>query len=258
MGDSKPQHFFSNSNIGITMKKSKKAAPKGQPALVEKQPLKIAIVGTASTSVGEAPWKDESWQIWSLGRNSENCPRYNQWFELHTKDVLSAAGALDNRLPFLKSCGSRLIVGHKWEELPEAQMYPWAAIIHLFGTYLTSSLAEMIALAITQNPAEIGVWGVDMVCPDEYAHQRSCCEYLLGIAKGKGIKVTVAKESPLLRGTRVYGFEDAGFSREIIERIGEANAQLKQDQVQLSKLQEDFAFKRGVLSVLRDLETRWC
>lgn len=497
------------------MKKLKKAAPKGQPALVNAAAsapaLKIAIVGTASSSVGEAPWKDESWQIWSLGRNSESCPRYNQWFELHTKDVLIAANAFDTRMPFLKECGSRLIVGHHWEELPEAQIYPWAAIINLFGTYLTSSLAEMIALAITQNPAEIGVWGVDMVCPDEYcvapetkvltedlrwipvsdvsigdaiigfdedvipnsfrryrraivekaevltrpcyrlymedgteivcsaehrwltsssnekkwrrtdelvtshhrsdrptriikllkpwtedrsweagyiaasvdgegqldqtpvgnhaglrigysqkenamsdafkeasaalgyrfstssqqrdcikyhltggrattleflgrvrprrllakfdaeklgvmhtmeavgvlraefigeqtviglktstgtfiaegfashnSHQRSCCEYLLGIAKGKGIKVTVAKESPLLRGTRVYGFEDTGFSREIIERIGEINIQIRDDQAQLTKLQEDFAYKRGVLATLRDLETRWC
>lgn len=242
------------------MTKKKSAAPQGQPVpeAEVKQPLKIAIVGTASTSVDDAPWKDESWQIWSLGRNSESCPRFNQWFELHTKDVLIAAKALDNRLPFLKACGNRLIVGHKWDELPEAQMYPWAAIIHLFGTYLTSSLAEMLALAITQNPTEIGMWGVDMVCPDEYAHQRSCCEYLLGIAKGKGIKITIAKESPLLRGTRVYGLEDAGFSREIIDRKAELTAELRKDKAQLSQIQEDYAFKRGVLSVLSDLETRWC
>lgn len=227
------------------------AAPQGQPA------IKIAVVGTASTSVGEAPWKDESWKIWSLGRNSEGVPRYDKWFELHTRDVLCAAGAHDGRLGFLKAAGNKLTVGHPWPELPEAQMYPWEAIIAEFGRYLTSSLAEMIALAITLNPSEIGLWGVDMVCPDEYAHQRSCCEYLLGIAIGRGIKVTIAKESPLLRGTRVYGLEDAGFSREIIERKAELSIQLKEDQANLYRLQEDVAFKRGAMATLSDLETRW-
>ena len=233
------------------MKKSKKAAPQGQPA------LKIAIVGTASTSSGDAPWKDESWNIWSLGRNSDMATRYNLWFELHTKEVLQAANAFDGRMDFLKAAGNKLIIGHPWEELPDATLYPWQTIISTFGRYLTSSLAEMVALAITQNPAEIGIWGVDMVCPDEYAHQRSCCEYLLGIATGRGIKVTIAQESPILRPTRVYALEDAGFSREIIDRIAELSVGIKQDQAQLNKMQEDFAFKRGIMHVLRDLETRW-
>ena len=145
------------------MKKSKKAAPQGQPA------LKIAIVGTASTSVNEAPWKDESWQIWSLGRNSASCPRFSRWFELHTKDVLIAAGALNQRMDFLKAAGDKLMIGHDcWPELPEARFYPWVDIITEFGRYLTSSLSNMVALAIHEGATEIGLWGVDMVCPDEY------------------------------------------------------------------------------------------
>ncbi len=233
------------------MFKSKKAAPKGQPA------LKIAIVGTASTSVGEAPWKDESWQIWSLGRNCVGCPRYDRWFELHTRDVLIAAKALEGRMDFLKAAGNKLVVGHEWPELPEAVMYPWVEIISEFGRYLTSSLSEMIALAMKEGATEIGLWGVDMVCPDEYAHQRASCEYLLGIAVGRGIKVTIAKESPLLRPTRIYGLEDAGFSREIIERKAEAVAQIGEIKARLTQDERDMQFISGVISVLSDLETRW-
>jgi hypothetical protein len=229
------------------MLKLKKAAPQGQPA------LKIAVVGTASTSVGEAPWEDTSWQIWSLGSNSNAAPRYDKWFELHTRDVLLAAGALTHRLEFLRAAGNKLIVGHEWPEFPDAQMYPWETVIKRFGRYFTSSLAEMLALAILQEPKEIGIWGVDMVCADEYAHQRACCEYLLGIAVGKGIKVTVAKESPLLRGTRIYGLEDAGFSREIIERKAEVRQQLLQQE----QLLKNYDFNRGVMATLSDLETRW-
>jgi hypothetical protein len=233
------------------MFKSKKVAPKGQPA------LKIAVVGTASTSSGEAPWGDESWQIWSLGANSALAPRFDKWFELHTRDVLSAAGAIDNRMEFLKKAGNKLMVGHDWPELPEAEMFPWVDVINEFGRYFTSSLAAMIALAIQQKPAEIGLWGIDMVCADEYAHQRSCCEYLLGIATGRGIKVTVAKESPILRPTRIYGLEDAGFSREIIERKAEIVKAVGELELQYNKLRDELTFCRGVLRTLTDLETRW-
>lgn len=233
------------------MKKSKKAAPQGQPA------LKIAIVGTSSTSVNEAPWQDKSWQIWSLGANSARASRFDLWFELHTQDVLRAAKAYEQRLEFLKNAGKKLVVGHHWPELPEANMYPWQEIIAKFGRYLTSSLSEMIALAIHFGATEIGLWGVDMVCPDEYAHQRASCEYLLGIATGMGIKVTIAKESPILRPTRVYGLEDAGFSREIIERKSEAIKQLQETKATLSQSERDSIFIQGVISVLSDLETRW-
>lgn len=233
------------------MTKSKKAAPQGQPA------LKIAIVGTASTSVGEAPWKDESWQIWSLGRNSAACPRFDKWFEVHTKDVLIAANALEHRMEFLKAAGDKLVLGHPWEELPNAQLYPWVQVVETFGRYLTSSLAEMVALAILHNPQEIGLWGVDMVCPEEYQHQRAACEYLLGIATGKGIKVTIAKESPILRPTRIYGLEDAGFSREIIERKAESVKYLAEVKSRMSHDEVELHFTRGVISTLSDLETRW-
>lgn len=234
------------------MKNPYQAAPQGQPA------LKIAIVGTASTSANEAPWQDESWEIWSLGRNSLSCPRFNRWFELHTKDVLEAAGALQERTPFLKAAGDKLYIGHNcWPEFPEAKLYPWGEIIQRFGRYLTSSLAEMIALAIYEGATEIGLWGVDMVCPDEYAHQRSGCEWLLGIAVGMGIKITIAKESPILRPTRVYGLEDAGFSREIIERKAEANSAQNEIKARMASDKENYDFNRGVIAILSDLETRW-
>lgn len=241
------------------MFKPKKAAPKGQPA------LKVAIVGTASTSSGEAPWKDESWQIWSLGVNSALAPRYDRWFELHTKDVLSAAGALDMRYEFLKAAGDKLVIGHDcWPELPEAKLYPWETVIAKFGRYLTSSLSIMIALAIIEGADEIGLWGVDMVCPDEYVQQRSGCEYLLGYAKASGIKITIAKESPILRPTRVYALEDSGFSREIIERKAEAIKQgreivktINELKVSLARAEQELVAVNAHISVLADLETRW-
>lgn len=230
------------------MKKPEKAAPKGQPA------LKIAIVGTASTSVGDAPYSDESWKIWTLGANYINSTRYDVWFELHTKSVLKNANAYNrDRVAFLKSCGDKLIIGHPNDDFPEARLYPWDEIIGRFGRYLTSSLSEMIALAIHAGATEIGLWGVDMVCQDEYGYQKPSCEYFLGIAQAMGIKIFIADESPILRPTRVYGLEDQGFCAEIISRQAQLKSMIAEERRKL----KDIGGMEAQLFLLNDLAARW-
>jgi len=55
------------------------------------------------------------------------------------------------------------------------------------------------------------LYGVDMaqdsVLETEYSYQRPSCEYLLGIAVGRGIKVETAPGSDLLKADRLYGFD---------------------------------------------------
>jgi hypothetical protein len=66
----------------------------------------------------------------------------------------------------------------------------------------------MIAMAVMEGYEEIGVYGVDMAQNTEYDHQRPSCEYFLGFARGRGIKVTLPKTSDLLQCRWLYGFED--------------------------------------------------
>ena len=50
----------------------------------EKQPLKVAIVGTAPSSRLLAPFNDPSWQIWVCSPGNMNTvPRVDVWFEIH-------------------------------------------------------------------------------------------------------------------------------------------------------------------------------
>jgi hypothetical protein len=79
--------------------------------------------------------------------------------------------------------------------------------------YFTNSISYMIALAIYEKYEEIGIYGVDMATggfdtPNgEYAHQRPSCEYYIGIAVGRNIKVTVPSSADLLKTRFLYGPE---------------------------------------------------
>lgn len=219
---------------------------------------KIAIVGTAPSSVDDAPFDDKSWEIWSLGANQTKIRRFTRWFELHTFYALAQANALQpQRVEFFRKIGKDLYIGHVNEDLPEATMYPKDEVVKLFGNYFTSSIAWMIGLAIYEGADEIGIWGVDMIGDCEYAHQRACCEYLLGIARGKGITVTIAPQSPLLRAERMYAFEHTNLAGETQARIAEARMLADKAESEYMQSIEKRAYARGQLSVLHEYERRY-
>jgi hypothetical protein len=161
--------------------------------------MKIAIVGT-SDSAKEAPFKDATWQIWTLGRNWPWIPRYDRWFELHTMPHLEKAKTQAVFYEFMKSCANKLYLIEPCNNYPEAQIFPKAELIGKYGTYITSSIAWMFIKAIDEVATEIGIWGVDMRGENEYAHQRPCMEYWIGRAIEKGIKVHIHHNSALLKG----------------------------------------------------------
>jgi len=167
---------------------------------------KIAIVGTTS-SLQDAPYQDDSWEIWGLNGAYTAIPKWDQWFDMHSMEVLKA-----NHSPayfeFLKKAGNKLTLNQKYEEYPDARVFPYKELVGKHGRYFTNTIAWLIALAIEQQPEEIGIWGVNMAQDTEYAHQRPCCEYFLGMAKGLGIEINIPKASELLKATHLYGVED--------------------------------------------------
>src|SRR5262245_29911805 len=66
----------------MTAKPNPGEEPKAE---ANKAPLKIAIVGTAPSSRGLAPFNDPSWQIWVCSPGNMNAvPRVDAWFEIHS------------------------------------------------------------------------------------------------------------------------------------------------------------------------------
>lgn len=179
------------------------------------QPLKVAIVGTAPSSRDLAPFDDESWKIWGVSNVYQHIPKWDCWFELHDLETRKNEQEYPGHYDWLKKQTTPVYMQQTHEEIPASVEYPKQEIIGEFGGYFTNSVSYMIALAIHRGAEQIGIFGVDMAVQDagghsEYAHQRPSCEYFVGIAVGRGIKVDIPPESDLLKAARLYAYETAG------------------------------------------------
>jgi hypothetical protein len=218
---------------------------------------RIALVGTAQSTMRDAPFDDDSWEIWTLGAGIEFCKRIDKLFEMHTQHVLEAAGSWDGLFPTMEKMKDKLILGHKNPLLPEATLYPLHDVVVEYGQYFTSSIAFMIAYAIEQQPEAIGLWGIDMMGDEEYIQQRACCEYLLGFARASGIVLSIADQSPLLQAERIYAFEHTRLSaginimrRELNEGIAKAT-QAEREAHDMKR------FYEGQLAAITNLHRRY-
>lgn len=203
-----------------------------------KKPRKIAILGTASVSLDNAPYDNLEWKIWNMSNNFWQNKRFDLWFEVHDYDTLKAAGMPPQYEKFLKDCGARMVAGRPSEaNWPDAIILPLEQIILKFGDYFTCSFAYMIAYAMYLHAVDIaaggpgvgtiGLWGVDMSVGAEYSHQKPCAEYWIGMARGMGIEVYIAPESPICRTNALYAFDNPKLAREFTDRIHDIARDLK-------------------------------
>lgn len=158
--------------------------------------LKVAIVGLSQSTRHLAPWKDAQWHLWGLAWDTSRYD-FHRVFEIHDYEDLQATypnlGAYLEKLQHLDS------VYMAGAYLPNAIVYPFDEVAQTVGDYWCSSIAYMLALAIHEGAEEIALYGVDMRGDDEYGYQKPNCEYLIGLARGKGIKVHVPEASPLCK-----------------------------------------------------------
>ncbi len=160
--------------------------------------MKIAIV-CGSPSFKDAPFDDNSWQIWGLGNQLHRFEgrRIDRLFEIHEDlsehDERYPQWLVDHKIP--------LVVSDKFPiKQDNSIVFDYAKASKMIGDYFTSSAAVMIAQAIMDGAKEIGIWGVDMAVDDhEYYKQRPCMEAWIGYARGRGINVSVADSSPVGR-----------------------------------------------------------
>jgi hypothetical protein len=159
--------------------------------------MKVAIVGL-SPSHEFAPWGDPAWEKWGLGWDTD-WPRLDRVFEMHSHFADDGTDYVER----LKCC-PRLYMQAKY--LPNATEYPLEAVGKTCGAYWESSIAYAMALAIHEGAEEIALFGIDMKSGEEHGYQKPNMEYLIGLAKGKGIKVHIPETSPLLKFSGEFGY----------------------------------------------------
>jgi hypothetical protein len=204
----------------------------------EKPYRKVAILGFAPSWV-DAPFKDESFEIWALNEMyklfaKKPEARADKWFEIHSPD--SPSKNTKEHRAFLQNCQIPLYMWDHSEEFPNSVKFPKDELLDFFGKpygepfrYFTNSISWMIAFAIYERYDEIHVYGVDMAADSEYGFQRPSCEYFLGVAAGMGIKLYIPKNSDLLKATLLYGFETDNAQR-IANRKRQADLKSKKTQ----------------------------
>ena len=158
---------------------------------------KVAIVGGGQTEK-LAPF-DSDYEIWVTAIRHKLYPRVDRVFEVHDPELYG-----QQHIEELNALKVPLV---RTSDKLKGELFPFEKVDVFEGTYLTSTIAYMIAYAIYLEVDEIAIFGVDMaVDNDEYFYQQPCVMAWIGYAKGKGIKVT-APESSLMRSKFVYGFD---------------------------------------------------
>lgn len=80
--------------------------------------------------------------------------------------------------------------------------YPLKDITAAFGgfSYFNTTVAYAIALAIFEGVDELMLFGCDFTYPNVHLSEsgRACCEFWLGIAVARGVKLTIASSSTLM------------------------------------------------------------
>jgi len=163
---------------------------------------KVAIVACGQTRY-KAPYDDNDWEFWGLNEIPQD--RADRWFELHPIEVQRY-----QEMEFLKKCKKPVYLLDLNGAIPKGVRYPIEKVLSVEGArdYFTCTFAYQVALAIYEGFEEIGLWGVPLFkgSPREQTFERMCLEWWLGLAIGKGIKVTTHPEDKLMYHPHRYGY----------------------------------------------------
>lgn len=177
---------------------------------------KIAIVGFAASSMHEAPFQDETWEIWGLNelwraipKRKDEQPAWDVWLDVHPRWSWERR---PGHVAWMQQQdqGKPIYMQEHYDEIPASVPLPLDDLLREFGPYFTCGPAYMLAMAILQQPGQIGVWGIDMLHDTEFSYQRPCIDYFLGIARGRTISVYVPEVSSLGKANGLYGYDTLG------------------------------------------------
>jgi hypothetical protein len=175
---------------------------------------KLALCGSHSASLVDAPWEDPSWEFWGHASSRAWYSRkMDRYFDLHPRICWTRGGKKDAAyVKFLSQNTTPIYMWDHYDEVPASVRYPKGRILQeysYFRPYFTNQVAWMIALALTEGGVEtIGLWGINYSSESEYTRQRGSTEFWLGVAAGRGVRVVLPEQCTLLREPALlYGYE---------------------------------------------------
>lgn len=246
--------------------------------------MKIAILGSAPSSVGKAPFGDPSWQIWACSPGAyPNLARIDEFWEIHRWEP-GVVGRPGTQKPwftpeYVQWLGT--VPPVLWLADPDAlaanprngRELPWRDLVSRYGHYVwTSTIAYMLAMAIDRIKAAraarapgdperdaIGLWGVDMAANEElYSGQRWACQFFLQVIVGLRIEFFIPPESDLAVPPPMYGVSEINHRAiKFMERKRELEARLAQVDAALEATKANRHFLAGAIDDMTYHQTMW-
>ncbi len=220
-----------------------------------KKPL--CIIGTARSSA-DAPYDlkiddDYMYDIWGINTAlvKEDVKRMDICFEMHPKRYWGQLPVMERLVNF----NGTVYMQDHYKDIPNSKSYPRATIKEKYywepmgeKFYATTTIIYMFLLALEEGYTDISLYGIHMSHATEYAYQRSCISWALGIVHGyvlmgKKYKITIPDESQILKAEYEYGYEEptrameflAGRQEGMQNGINEANDKIRSLQTSVDR-----------------------
>ena len=227
---------------------------------MEKEELKIALIGSAPSSIRLAPYHDPSWQVWGCSPGAYGVVpkgRSNVWWELHKYEP-GQPWFSPEYCQFLRD-HPKVMLAEKRPEIPNGETLDVDYLVKKYsGYFFTSSVAWMMAVAIEMGATKIGLWGVDMAASEEYEAQRAGLHFFAMIARQRGIEVGVPQESDLFRPRFLYGIDEIKHSHvKLRVRREELIARKQQAEAIFEQKKQEIQFLMGAMDDLQYMHMTW-
>ena len=179
---------------------------------IKKDPKRVYIMGTGSG--WELAPRESSAVIYCLNdfiRFEKYGVKMDKLFIMDVLDekpqVVSGQDDLGWVIKRINDLHIPLISPYIYKEIPLSEEFPLEECKKKFGEpYFSNTIGYMIAYALLKNVEEIDIFGVNQASSGEYTMEKAGVEYWLGIAVGRGVKVTVhGDKSELLTNKNRWG-----------------------------------------------------
>lgn len=140
--------------------------------------------------------------------------------------IVSGMNNLKDIVARINNLKCRFIAPFKYDEIPLSEAFPVDECVRQFGApYFTNTICYMIAHALMNGAKEIELFGVNQASSSEYFYEKAGVEYWLGIANGRGVKVTInGDKSELLSNKTRFGGNLLYGYNQTYEQLKEAEA----------------------------------
>jgi SAM-dependent methyltransferase len=166
---------------------------------------------------GRSAFCDEVWSINALG-NVFECDMVFHMDDIRIQEKRAAAAPDSNiaaMVKWLKTTKTPVMTSRAHPDYPALVDFPLEAVLNdLRHDYFNSTAAYAVAYAIHVGATKISCWGMDFTYANSHQAEkgRACVEFWLGIAKARGIVLSMPKTTSLMdamceRKERLYGYD---------------------------------------------------